>query len=73
MGHACVSLAHPCYGSLFPGHALGQVRKKDMAWKKLKYVMLWSRDDLLTEILDDLTRSLCLSTSLPRVPVVAMS
>ena len=35
-----------------------------MAWKKLKYVMLWSRDDLLPEILNDLVRWLSFSRSI---------
>jgi hypothetical protein len=33
-----------------------EVRLKEVAWKKLKYVMLWSRDDLLPEMLEDLVR-----------------
>ena len=50
--------------------ARGQVRCKDMAWKKLKYVMLWSRDDLLPEILNDLVRWLSFSRSIypPSLP-----
>lgn len=41
-----------------------------MAWKKLKYVMLWSRDDLLPEILNDLVRWPSLSRSIypPSLP-----
>ena len=33
-----------------------EVRLKEVAWKKLKYVMLWSRDDLLPELLEHLVR-----------------